>query len=39
MRSGDFGYGSTLAVVTFLCVAAISLVYLKLLGRGMEATR
>jgi multiple sugar transport system permease protein len=39
MRSGDFGYGSTLAVVTFLCVAAISLVYLRLLGRGLEATR
>jgi len=39
MRSGDFGYGSTLAVVTFLCVIAISVVYLRLLGRGMEATR
>jgi multiple sugar transport system permease protein len=39
MRSGDFGYGSTLAVVTFLCVMLISLVYLKLLGRSMEAGR
>ncbi len=39
MRSGDFGYGSTLAVVTFLCVGAISLVYLKLLGRGLEGSR
>lgn len=34
MRSGDFGYGSTLSVVTFLCVAAISLLYVKLLGAG-----
>lgn len=33
MRSGDFGYGSTLSVVTFLCVVALSLVYLRLLGR------
>ena len=24
MRSGDFGYGSTLAVATFLCVVALS---------------
>jgi multiple sugar transport system permease protein len=31
MRSGDFGYGSTLAVVTFLCVLALSLGYLRLL--------
>ncbi len=38
MRSGDFGYGSTLAVVTFLCVGAISLVYIRLLGRE-EARR
>jgi multiple sugar transport system permease protein len=37
MRSGDFGYGSTLSVATFLCVVALSLVYLKLLGR--EGTR
>ncbi len=39
MRSGDFGYGSTLAVITFLCVMAISLVYLRLLGRSMEGGR
>lgn len=32
MDSGDFGYGSTLAVATFLCVMAISVVYLKALG-------
>lgn len=32
MSSGDFGYGSTLAVVTFLCVMTISVLYLKLLG-------
>jgi multiple sugar transport system permease protein len=32
MRMGDFGYGSTLSVVTFLCVMMVSLVYLKLLG-------
>jgi multiple sugar transport system permease protein len=29
-----FGYGSTLAVVVFLCTGAISLVYVKLLVRG-----
>jgi trehalose/maltose transport system permease protein len=29
----QFGYGSALAVTTFLCVALISLVYLALLGR------
>jgi multiple sugar transport system permease protein len=39
MRAGDFGYGSTLAVVTFLCVAAISLVYVKLLGAGRAEER
>lgn len=32
MRVGDFGYGSALAVVTFLCVMAVSMVYLRLLG-------
>jgi multiple sugar transport system permease protein len=31
MRAGDFGYGSTLAVVTFLCVLGLSLGYLRLL--------
>lgn len=28
MRAGDFGYGSTLAMATFLCVVSISLLYL-----------
>jgi len=32
MRAGDFGYGSTLAVITFLCVLLISIGYLKALG-------
>jgi multiple sugar transport system permease protein len=32
MRMGDFGYGSTLSVITFGCVMAISLAYLKLVG-------
>ena len=30
MRSGDFGYGSTIAVATFLCVAVLAAGYLKL---------
>lgn len=30
MRSGDFGYGSTLAVATFLCVVGLAAVYLRL---------
>jgi multiple sugar transport system permease protein len=34
MRAGDFGYGSTLSVVTFFCVMAISVVYLRVLGRS-----
>ena len=33
MRSGDFGYGSTLSVATFFCVMAVSVGYLRLLGR------
>ena len=33
MRSGDFGYGSTLSVATFFCVMAISVAYLRLLAR------
>jgi multiple sugar transport system permease protein len=33
MRSGDFGYGSTLAVATFLCVAALALVLVRLVPR------
>lgn len=39
MRSGDFGYGSTLSVVTFLCVVAISVGYLAFLGRAQEGAR
>jgi multiple sugar transport system permease protein len=37
MRSGDFGYGSTLAVATFLCVAALALVLVRLVGREQRA--
>ena len=33
MRSGDFGYGSTLAVAIFACVVAIGLSWLRVLGR------
>lgn len=33
MRTGDFGYGSTLAVATFACVLAMGLLFLRLLGR------
>ncbi|HEX9758195.1 MAG TPA: sugar ABC transporter permease [Nitrospiria bacterium] len=29
----QFGYGSTIAVVTFMCVGLISIIYLKLLGK------
>jgi len=35
MRSGDFGYGSALAVTTFVCVMSISGLYLKSLGRNL----
>lgn len=38
MRAGDFGYGSTLAVATFVCVAVLSAAYLRLLSRR-EVTR
>lgn len=38
-RSGSFGLGSALALVTFLCVAAIGAFWLWLLGRGREALR
>ncbi|WP_426755900.1 carbohydrate ABC transporter permease [Myxococcus sp. Y35] len=38
MRSGDFGYGSTLSVATFLCVVVLAAVWLRLLGRE-EAAR
>ncbi|MHB8877341.1 MAG: carbohydrate ABC transporter permease [Myxococcaceae bacterium] len=37
MRSGDFGYGSTLAVATFLCVAVLSVGYLRLMRVGRPA--
>jgi multiple sugar transport system permease protein len=33
MRSGDFGYGSTLAVAIFACVVAIGLLWLRVLGK------
>ena len=33
MDAGDFGYGSTLAFATFLCVLAVSVVYLRLIPR------
>jgi multiple sugar transport system permease protein len=37
MNAGDFGYGSTLAVATFLSVLAVSLVYLRFYGREAVA--
>ena len=33
MRSGDFGYGSTLSVATFACVLVIGLAFMRVLGR------
>jgi multiple sugar transport system permease protein len=38
MRSGDFGYGSALSVVTFLCVVALGVFYLQSAAKG-EAAR
>ena len=38
MRAGDFGYGSTLATATFLCVLALGGVYFMTAG-SEEATR
>jgi multiple sugar transport system permease protein len=32
MHAGDFGYGSALSVVTFGCVLALAVIYLKLFG-------
>jgi multiple sugar transport system permease protein len=32
----QFGYGSTLSVVVFLCTCMISIVYIKILRRGMK---
>jgi multiple sugar transport system permease protein len=34
MRTGDFGYGSTLAVATFVVVVLVSAVYLRTIGRS-----
>jgi multiple sugar transport system permease protein len=34
MSAGDFGYGSALAVATFLAVLAVSAVYFRLLAEG-----
>jgi len=33
MRSGDFGYGSTLSVATFVCVVLIGISFVRFLGR------
>lgn len=32
----QFGYGSTLSVIVFLCTGAISIFYIRLLSRGMR---
>jgi multiple sugar transport system permease protein len=32
----QFGYGSALSVIVFLCVASMSLIYIKVLSRGMK---
>ena len=32
----QFGYGSTVSIVVFLCVGGISILYIKLLSRGMR---
>lgn len=37
MRSGDFGYGSTIAVATFACVAILAALYLRLVLPRSEA--
>ena len=36
MRSGDFGYGSTIAVATFACVALLAALYLRLVMPAEE---
>jgi multiple sugar transport system permease protein len=33
MRSGDFGYGSTLSVATFACVLILGILFVRVLGR------
>lgn len=35
----QFGYGSTLSVVAFVCVAAISIFYIRVLSRGIGEIR
>jgi multiple sugar transport system permease protein len=32
----QFGYGSALSVIVFLCVACMSLIYIRVLSRGMK---
>ena len=39
MRTGDFGYGSTLAVATFAIVVLVSAVYLRTIGRSAGVAR
>jgi multiple sugar transport system permease protein len=39
MRTGDFGYGSTLAVATFALVVLVSAVYLNTIGRSAGVGR
>jgi multiple sugar transport system permease protein len=39
MRTGDFGYGSTLAVATFLLVVLVSTVYLRTIGKSAGVGR
>jgi multiple sugar transport system permease protein len=39
MRSGDFGYGSTLSVVTFACIAVLAFVLVRLFGRPAGVRR
>lgn len=39
MRTGDFGYGSTLAVATFALVVLVSTVYLRTIGRSAGVAR
>lgn len=34
MRAGDFGYGATLSVVTFVCVMLVALAYLGVMRRA-----
>lgn len=34
----QFGYGSTLSVVVFLCVGGISILYIKLLSKGVKTS-